>query len=242
MNPFVGPIYISKGLSLIRRPGLRRFVLIPLLVNIVLFSAAIALGVHYFDALMAQFLPQGWEWLEWLLWPIFAAATLVMLFYTFTLVANFICSPFNSLLAEAVERELTGTAATDQTTMMEMVKGTPATLANEGRKLGYFLLRAVPLLLLFLIPGLNLLAPLFWFLFGAWMLSHEYLDYPMGNHGIQFKQQREIIRGDRFGALGFGATTMVLTMIPVVNFFVMPVAVAGATAFYLERVAGRRGK
>lgn len=240
MNPFIGLQYISKGFSLIRRPGLRRFVVIPLLINTLLFSGAIAFGVHYFDGFMEQMLPTGWQWLEWLLWPLFAITMMLLTFYSFTLVANFICSPFNSLLAEAIERELTGSTANNQTTMVQILKETPVTLWNEARKLGYFLIRALPLLLLFLIPGLNLFAPFIWFAFSAWLLSLEYLDYPMGNHNIQFSQQRQILKQHRLSSLGFGSGVLVLTMIPVVNFIVMPLAVAGATALYLERVAELR--
>ena len=240
MNPFIGLTYVSKGFSLIRRSGLRRYVLIPLLINTLLFSGAIALGIHYFDGAMAQIVPTGWEWLEWLLWPLFVITMLLIVFYSFTLIANFICSPFNNLLAEAVERELTGHVASPQTTALQALKETPATLWNELRKVSYFLIRALPLLLLFFIPGLNLFAPFIWFAFSAWLLSLEYLDYPMGNHGIQFPQQRQQLKQHRLNTLSFGGGIMVLTMIPVVNFIVMPLAVAGATALYLERIAEPR--
>ncbi len=236
MNPFIGPLYAIKGFNLIRRPGLRRYVLIPLLVNIVLFSGAIWLSAGYFDAYMAELLPQGYDWLEWLLWPLFAVAMLLTMFYTFTLVANLICAPFNGLLAEKVEMELTGTTGGDDTTLMQALKDSPTALWNELRKLGYFLVRAIPLLILFLIPGLNLLAPFLWIAFSASLLAKEYLDYPMANHGYSFDQQRDILEQHRIGSLSFGASIMVLTLIPVVNFMVMPLAVAGATALYLARI------
>jgi CysZ protein len=38
-------------------------------------------------------------------------------------------------------------------------------------------------------------------------------------------------------ALGFGATVMVFTTIPVLNLVAMPVAVAGATALYVNELA-----
>ncbi|MFC1751412.1 sulfate transporter CysZ, partial [Pseudomonadota bacterium] len=229
MNPFIGPIYAIKGFNLIRRPGLRRFVLIPLLVNILLFSAAIWLSTAYFDAYMAQVIPQGYEWLEWLLWPLFAVALMLTMFYTFTLIANFICAPFNGLLAEAVERELTGKTQSQETTMTQVIKETPATLWNEVKKLGYFLSRAIPLLILFFIPVINIIAPFLWIAFSASLLSKEYLDYPMANRGIEFKEQREILKGYRVNSLSFGGCILLLTIIPIVNFIVMPLAVAGAT-------------
>lgn len=236
MNPFIGPMYAIKGFNLIRRPGLRRFVLIPLLVNIILFSGAIWLSASYFDTYMAEMLPQGYDWLEWLLWPLFAIALLLSLFYTFTLLANLICAPFNGLLAEAVEKELKGSVQGDSTSLMQALKESPKSIWSEVRKLAYFLSRAIPLLILFIIPGLNLLAPFLWIAFSASLLSKEYLDYPMANHGLSFDQQRDIHKQHRVSSLSFGAVIMLLTMIPVVNFIVMPLAVAGATALYLERI------
>ncbi len=240
MNPFIGPLYVIKGFNLIRRPGIRRFVVIPLLVNILLFSGAIWLSTAYFDSYMASMLPQGYEWLEWLLWPLFAIALMLTMFYTFTLVANFICAPLNGLLAEAVERELTGKTDTPATTMAQVIKETPAILWNEVKKLGYFLSRAIPLLILFFIPVINLIAPFLWIAFGASLLAREYLDYPMDNRGINFDGQKKILKQHRVSSLSFGGSIMILTIIPVVNFIVMPLAVAGATALYLDKIAPER--
>ncbi len=237
MNPFIGPTYVIKGFNLIRRPGLRRFVLIPLLVNIILFSGGIWLASSYFDAYMAEILPQGFDWLEWLLWPIFAITLLLTMFYTFTLLANFICAPFNSLLAEAVELELKGQIQSSDISLMQALKDTPKSLWSEVRKLGYFLSRAIPLLILFLIPILNIAAPFLWIAFSAALLAREYFDYPMANHGHNFQQQRQTLKQHRLSSLSFGGSIMLLTMIPVVNFIVMPLAVAGATAMYLERIS-----
>ena len=90
--------------------------------------------------------------------------------------------------------------------------------------------------MLFFIPGINLAAPFLWFMFSAWMLSLEYLDYPMGNHGLLFSDQRPIINQRRFMSLGFGGAVNVAVMIPVANFIIMPAAVAGATALWVEQL------
>ncbi len=237
MNPFIGPIYAAKGLNLIMRPSLRRYVITPLLVNISLFIAAIWLGLYYFDSYMAQVLPEGYEWLEWLLLPLFAVAMLLITFYCFTLVANLICAPFNSLLSEAVERELKGIAPDSSTSLFQTLKEVPKTLWAELKKIGFFLSRALPLLLLFFIPGLNLIAPFLWLAFSAWLLASEYLDYPMGNRNIAFNEQRKVLKQHRITSMSWGGSVMLLTMIPFVNFIVMPLAVAGATALYLDKIA-----
>ena len=111
----------------------------------------------------------------------------------------------------------------------------PAVLDELG-KLLYALLWAIPFLFLCLIPGINLAAPLLWFLYSAWMLNLEYADYPMGNHGLKAREIRSRLRRRRILGLGFGSATAGLTMVPVLNFIAMPGAVAGATAMWVDEL------
>jgi CysZ protein len=68
------------------------------------------------------------------------------------------------------------------------------------------------------------------------MLALDYHDYPMGNHDLKFPQQRAILKQKRPLAIGFGLATLGATLIPFINFLVIPAAVAGATALYLEQL------
>jgi len=158
----------------------------------------------------------------------------LILFYAFSLVANLVGAPFNGLLAEAVERHLTGQSTNQPGGFAKMARDLIPSLLSEFKKILYFLVRAVPLLILFLIPGLNIVAPFLWIAFSAWMLALEYADYPMGNHGLLFSQQRLILQEKRMMVLSFGGATLFLTLIPVVNFLAMPTAVAGATVMWVE--------
>ncbi|MCU0834184.1 MAG: sulfate transporter CysZ [Chromatiaceae bacterium] len=236
-----GARYLLRGLRLIAQPGLRRFVLVPLLINVLVFSAAVWYGVVSFETFIAWMqskVPAWLQWLEWVLWPLFVLALLIVVFYTFTLVANLLAAPFNGLLAEKVELHLTGRPLNEGGGLKKVLIELAPTLIDELRKLLYILLWAVPFLLLFLIPGVNVAAPLLWFLYTAWMLAFEYSDYPMGNHGLRLRAIRGRLRRRRALALGFGATAAGMTMIPVLNFVVMPSAVAGATAMWVEALAG----
>ncbi len=241
-NPLSGARYLVRGMKLISRPRIRRFVIVPLLINMVLFISIIAYGVNQFDALVAWIMPDIPEWLQWLawlLWVIFVLGTLVVVFYTFTLIANLLSAPFNGLLAEAVERHLTGRPPDSGTSFSSLLKEMSASIVQELKKLAYMATRALPLLLLFVIPLVNVAAPLLWLIFGAWLLALEYADYPMGNHGIRFTGVRSRLAEKRGMSLGFGGATMIATMIPLVNFFVIPAAVAGATAMWVEEFADR---
>ena len=231
--------YLAEGLRLIRVAGLRRFVLMPLLVNTVLFTGLMFAAVSGFEQLLDYllgFLPAWLHWLQYLLWPLFAVSVLLMLVYSFTLMANLIAAPFNGVLAEAVEKHLTGQALEQTGNWRALIKDIVPSLWSEVQKLGYFALRALPLLLLFVIPGINLAAPILWAVFSAWMLALEYADYPLGNHGMKFRDQRPRLRERRLLSLGFGLAVLGLMLIPIVNFVAMPAAVAGATALWVREL------
>lgn len=236
-----GAGFALRGFRLIRRPKIRRFVILPLLINILIFATVIWYGVSQFELLLDWLTPTlpAWlewlQWLIWLLWPVFAVAIALIVFYLFTPIANLIGAPFNALLAERLEMQLTGTPLVDDDKgPISLLKDTGMSFVNEFKKLVYLIAWAIPLLILFVIPGINLFAPLIWFIFSAWMLSLEYTDYPMGNHKLNFRQERQILRQHRSLALGFGSAVAVMTMIPIVNFLTMPVAVAGATAMWVD--------
>ena len=249
VNPVSGPAYLLEGMRLITRPGLRRFVAIPLAINILVFAAALYWGISRFEGLIAWLhsllptLPDRLAWLErgldWILWPLFILLAVVLVFQGFTLIANLIAAPFNGLLAEKVANHLRG-GAPDSAAGMDQVLTTliPAML-DEVRKLLYALLWAIPFFILSLV--LPLVGPLLWFFFSAWILALEYLDYPMGNQGLGAREIRRRLRGRPVLSLGFGAATVGLTMIPLVNFIAMPSAVAGATALWV-REFDERGK
>lgn len=237
VQPARGAFYLLRGFGLIFKPGIRAFVLMPLLINFIFFALFIWLGMMQLGEIIGYLMssvPEWLQWLEWLLWPLFALTFIIIGFFVSMMSANIIAAPFNGLLAEAVERHLGNTPATDSGGWKALLKSTGPALLSEGRKILYFLLRALPLLLLYLIPGINILAPVLWGLFTAWMLTLEYIDYPLSNHGQLFPGYRAAMKERRLLSLGFGGAALVLTVIPVLNFIAIPVAVAGATAMAVK--------
>lgn len=232
---FAGPGYLLQGFSLLGKPGLRRFVLIPLLINILLFGGLIGWAYGWVDAYSSNLIERLPEWLRWLHYvivPVFVLTSLVVIFYGFSILANLIAAPFNGLLAEAVEAHLTG--QTLEGDWRQLLRDIIPSMMSELRKLLYFALRALPLLLLLLIPLVNVAASVLWILFSAWMMTVQYMDYPMANHSLFFSEQRKRLRKRPLLAWSFGGLVMLCTLIPVINFIVMPAAVAGATAIWVR--------
>jgi CysZ protein len=226
---------LARAFSLLNLPGVRIYVVIPLLINFLLFGFLIWYGHSLFtpfvDWLMS-FVPGFLDFLETLIWLFFGVLAAMTVFFAFTPVANIIAAPFNALMAEKIEIQLTGRAPSSDISFMKMALDA---IASQLRKLGYIALWALGLFLVTLIPGINLIAPLLWVVFGSWLLSLEYFDYPMGNHDIVFSEQKRRLAQRRGISLGFGGGVMIMTSIPIVNFFAMPVAVAGATLLWVEQ-------
>jgi CysZ protein len=234
---FKGITYFLAGLGLIFKPKIRPFVFIPLLINVLIFSALIYYGWQQYQHAIAWLTAQLPSWLMWLevvLIPLFIIAALVVVSFTFTLVANFISSPFNGLLAEAVEKRLTGEELpASSTSWSQIIKTIPSVLMTEINKLLYYLRWVILILLLSFIPVINLLTPFLWLILGAWMLVLQYMDYPMGNHGINLKQQRQLLSHHLLMSLSFGGVVLAAMLIPFLNLLIMPAAIAGATQFWV---------
>ncbi len=240
MSNSSGVDYFIRGFSLIRTKGLKRFVFIPLTVNLILFSVAlyflmgqVGVGIEYVNGLIPD-----WEWLAWLkeglsyiLWPLAVISVLLVFALLFGTLANWIAAPFNGLLAEKVELHLTGQPLGD-TGLLDVLKDIPRTLGRELSKLTYYIPRAIGFLLLFIF--LPVIGQVLWFLFSAWMMAIQYCDYPFDNHKVPFSVMRRSLNRSRTNCFSFGTMVSVCAMIPLVNFLVMPVAICGATAMWVE--------
>ena len=238
-NPITGANYFLNGLKLISTKGIRTYVLIPLLINILIFSTALWFAIGQFEIFIdwaLSDLPSWLSWLEWIMWPLFALTFYGLVFFTFTIFANIIASPFSGPLADAVERHLTGNKS--PIASKPFADEVKEAIGNELIKLKHSLYLMMPLIFLsllsFAFPLISPAVAILWFVYAVWVLTLEYADFPMANHGMAFRHIREKLATKRLLSLGFGSMVMVATMIPIVNFIVMPVAVAGATKMYLN--------
>ncbi|HWR78770.1 MAG TPA: sulfate transporter CysZ [Pseudomonas sp.] len=232
-----GTDYFTAGFRLVLQPGLRLFVLLPLSINLLLFIGLISVAVQQFDVLLDTFMPSLPDWLsflEYVLWPMFALLVLVIMFFTFTMMANLLAAPFNGFLSEKVEGVVRGTDLSPPFNWSELLAMVPRTISRELRKLAYFLPRAIALLLLSLIPGINIVATPLWIVFGVWMMAVQYIDFPADNHKLGWNEMLAWLREKRWQSLGFGGMTYLALLIPVVNLLAMPAAVAGATLFWVR--------
>ena len=243
---------VSEGFNLAKRRSLRPYMIVPLITNILLFAISGYLVTSYAYEWIAGWTTSVdlWSWLDWLepyidqilsalKWLIFAIIILGLLFImgsTFTMLTHLVVGPFIGILGEKAERELHNPDYPQHTVAQVVMRS----LARECRKLVYWLVRAIGLavlsLILYFIPGVNAVVPILWFMFGSWILAMQYLEVPAVNNGRSFQEVLVLMRQHRAAVMAFGAVVMALTSLPIINLFIIPVAVCGGVVFWVRKV------
>ncbi len=234
MSFFTGFNYLFRGMQLLTTPGLRTFVWVPFIVNLLLFGGVFwfLLGeVEQWQQVVNDFLPSWLQWLSGFLLPLIIVTMALFVYFLFTTLANWILAPFNGLLSEKVEHYLTQQSA-PPTSALSLLKDVPRVLSREFQKLVYFIPRFFVFALLFFV--LPVFGQLLWFCFTAWVLAIQFSDYPFDNHKIPFASMRRVLSQNPSMAFGFGTAIALLTFIPIINFIVMPAAVCGSTVMWVE--------
>lgn len=228
----------TEAWRLIFSPGFRRFIFIPLLLNLLIFIALSSVALDYVQSLLTSFeiyLPHWLAWIKWLLLPLFILIMLIAYGYCFNLITTIIAAPFLGFLAEKVEAKITGiTPANEPLTQL-----IPRTFKRELTKLFYFLPRSLCIgliiLALMLLPGANIIGVILGGVWGSWCLALQFCDYTADNNRITFIQVRTQLGQQKLNSLSFGGLVLVGSMIPVVDIVITPLAVAAGTIYWVRK-------
>jgi len=220
-------------------PGLFKFVLIPFLINLIVFSGSIYLGFDLFNDRIVHLIPQGeaWYWavLYYFLWVLAVVVTAVVVFFTFTVVGNLIASPFNDLLSQKTEKLLTGKKDEEPFSLKAFWQDALRTLAVELKKISLFVVLMLLLLLLNLLPGLgSMIYSVLALMLTLFFLVVEYMGFVFSRKRMNFGEQRRYIFSRKTTMLGFGTGILVLLAIPFLQFVCIPLAVVSATRLWCD--------
>lgn len=229
-----GADYVIYGWHIMWQRGLRRYAFIPLIINVLLFSAAVVWAAHSLPTWVANIvalLPSYLQFLEVLVWPLVIVTLIALFALSFSTVATLIAAPFNSILAEQVVFRRGGIKPRP-VTMTALVSDIPRVIGRELQKLLYLLPRLLIIGLIALV--IPVLGQLLWILFMGWIMTLQYIDYAFDNNHISFRVMRQSLRQQRGKSLSFGLVIAVLASIPGVNLVIMPLAVCGASALWVD--------
>jgi CysZ protein len=231
---------------LLRHPRLIKYIIIPFLINVGIFSLSIFFGLHFFQDMIARVLPHGdaWYWavVSYSLWTVAVLVTLVLVFFSFTVIGNLIASPFNELLSERTEELLLGKSAEEPFALVIFFRDMGRAWLVEIRKMAIFVLAMALLLLLNLLPLVgSLLYGFLSVLLTLFFLAWEYLSFVHGRKHHTFREQRQYLMRRKGLALGFACGVLLMLAIPFMQLFCIPIAVVGATLLWCEEFAERPG-
>ena len=230
-----------EGLRILWRRDIRWLVLIPLLINIVLFASAtgfVASWLQNWITTITTSVPEWLQWLAWIIWLLFAILALAIYAFTFTILANLIGSPFYGVIAKRV---IAAEAANNSIVLTEegLISGACNSVVRELQLIRYFLPRTLVIgiatVILSFIPVANLLAPIIAGTWAAWCLCLQYLDYAADSQGVTFLELREKVSGNRLNSMGFGASAMLASAIPLLNLLMLPASVVAGSLLWCRQ-------
>lgn len=217
---------------LVRTPALRAWTALSALVTAaVLVGAAAWLWPH------SQTWAHGWVTGDAWYWRALAASLGLLLFVATWAVSaltvpNLVLAPLQDPLSEAAERAL-GDFEPPPFSAGRAARGVLLGLSHTALRVALMTLGLVVLFPLNLVPGVGAVA---WWLgstvWSGFWLACEHLSGPMARHLRPFGEVLRALWGRKRLALGFGLSLSVVLWLPVVNFFLLPLAVVGGTLLY----------
>jgi CysZ protein len=231
----IGALTLSRGLSLIFSSGrIRRWALVPFLLGLLVLVIGMTFGITFLAGLLPSMAAMGVGWtgiaagswlngaLYWLVlvlaWPV----ALLALFYFLFLLVRVVASPFYSFLAEVVLIE-NGTLTESSFRMGHWFRTSVRMFKVSLVKLVLFTLIGVLLFILSFLPGFGVITGYCFLL----MAAFDAVDASFEALQMGFRDRIRYFRGNLSVFSGMAVTMGLVFLIPGLNFFLLPSAVAG---------------
>lgn len=244
-----GFAYPLRGIGFIRRHrDLSRYWLPPILIVFCALVLSLWLAGRYHDDLVLWLwpAPTGSDWLSRTLAVLHSAleaiafvVVAVVLAGLCSMLSTIIAAPFNDALSEVIEQREAGIPI-PPFQWSRVLRDAGRSVRLELLKLICYVVVMGPLFLLsWLVPGVGqVLYVVFGSLFTATYFAIDYIDWPASRRGQGVRQRLAIVKSRPWLMLGFGLAVWLLMLVPFVNLWFMPAAVAGGTRLFLDLERG----
>ena len=238
-----------------RAPGARRWALVPLALNFLLYALIIFFAVWLANSFripeahwdfwwgtgeaLASLVNAGTPYIKWLIVvPLIA----VVCYSSFTFVGMLIAAPFNDILSEKIESYITGRDTGGSAPLRLTIKATLISLLSTMRMLARQMLCALLCLPLLLIPvvGAGVM-----FVAMSYYAGLGFFDIGMARNFLRHGQKMAAAKEIRWQIVGLGMVMQGMFLIPLAGLLLLPLGVAGGTLLYCRfdwpEFAQRRG-
>jgi CysZ protein len=216
-----------------QHPRLWRWVIAPAIVTLLVLIGAIA-GVAALAAPLVERVTDALPaWAQgaasWLVWLIVVAALAVGAILVFVAVIGVVAGPFNEILSEKVEEQLTGRAA-PPFRPGAFARGALLGLAHGVRRLLLALLGFVVVLAIGLVPVVGTVAAV---LVGTWLgaraAAYDCYDAVLSRRELSYAAKTAFLQRHRSRTFGLGLAVTGMLLVPGLNLIALGVGAVGAT-------------
>lgn len=219
-------------------PRLWGWVMAPAAVTLVLLVAAVVAVLRIADSLVgrvASWLPDAIAGAgSWVLWIVVLAALVFGALIVFVSVAGIVAGPFNELLSEAVETQVTGRRG-PTFSLAAFVKSFATGIGHGLKRLVVAILGAVLLFALGMVPVIGTIAAL---ALGAYFTArgaaYDCYDAILARRDLPYETKTAYLAERRGRTLGLGAGVAGMLFVPVLNLFALGIGATGATLAVLD--------
>ncbi len=223
---------LTDGFSLLRTSGAGMWILLPAMVSLLIVGSGVGFVINQSDVVevwLGDLLPDWLDFLGAVVVVLLNIIAVVLGLWLFGFVAMVLSSPLHGTLSARFDVKL-GKAGSHVNLSIGRMLG--SAIRRELRKLRYQLPRMLGVAVLSFVPLINVIAPVAGVLMTAWLMAIQFVDLPGENRDQRFQDTLDLLREHRAAALGFGVGIALLLSIPIVNFLVIPVAIAGGTLLW----------
>lgn len=226
---------------LIANKGLKRYAILPLILNVFLYGLAILVFFHFlwnwdiylvawdFWGPVGRWISAVVNWMGWLIKAVVAALSLGAAFFTFTGVGMALASPLNDILSEKTEMAYIGGYNKMTLPFRFTFKAGLLSAGDSFRNLAkqfFCTLIALPFLL---VPVVGFV-PMF--LVGAYFAGFGFLDAAMARNFLRPKHKKLLADSAFWEIVGMGSAMQACFAIPFLGMLLMPVGVVAGTLLH----------
>jgi CysZ protein len=232
------PFYLLRGAGFLwRHRVLWKYAAAPVFISALILGLSYVILYHFFFFPAGQLVPEAWYW-QILYYFLMVTATLILLvvfFFLVTRIASALAAPFNDVISQKTEEIVSGRLDETPFSMTRLLKDSGRGIAHSFKILGIYIGMLILALPLFLLPGIGaVLYSVVSVLLASYMLSYEYLGYPMDRRRVSFREKRRFLRSHIRSTIGFGLGSVAAASIPFVNLMMIPAAVVGGTLLFMR--------
>lgn len=240
-NFIYGLVHPFKSVTMfIKYPKLILQSIIPVIINLIIYSSIFAFTVYKFSGLAKSL--TGMEspevlWYNYVFYVFLLLVSIVLIlficYFVFTILGSIITGPFNENISQYIEEKILNEKIIYD---IGFFKDAYRSITAELKKLVLYIFFIVPFFLIGFIPIIgSLISGILIFSFSVFYTALDFFDYPMQRKNYTLRQKVKSVLANKPVSAGFGVTGFLLMLIPFLNVFLKPLLVVSGTAVYFEK-------